>query len=161
MPWTGYVKKSRRLHSPKYVLLCQDFTEARVNTKREQARMILWFLHYHNIGEDDIFQTNKKTFFLPTEHSEAVELISLESCGWWKLFWVQEVIMQTHSSKMWINTKTPLLAREASELQFVRGQGRTLGMCPFMLALSLRSSLNICYCLATARSRHWTLFQVV
>lgn len=82
--------------------------------------MILWFLHYHNIGEGDIFQTSKKTFFLPTEHSEAVGLIALGSCGWWKLSWVQRVIRQTHSRKIWINTKTPLLAQEASELQFVK-----------------------------------------
>lgn len=103
-----------------------------------------------------LFETSKKPFFLPTEHSEAVGLIALESWGWWKL-WVQKVIRQTHSRKIWINTKTPLLAQEASELQFVRGQERTVGTCPFVLALSLRSSLNICYCLAPVRSRHWTL----
>lgn len=103
-----------------HVLWCQYFAEARVSTKGEQAMMILWFLHYHNIGEGDIFQTSRKTFFLPTEHSEAVGLIALGSCGWWKLSWVQKVIRQTHSRKIWINTKTPLLAQEASELQFVK-----------------------------------------
>lgn len=45
---------------------------------------------------------------------------------------------------------------QATELQIVRGQERIAGMYPFMLALSLCSSLNICYCLATVRARHWT-----
>lgn len=90
------------------------------------------------------------------EHSEAVELIALGSCRWQKLSWIQKVIRQTHSRKIWINTKTPLLAQEAAELQIVRGQERIAGMCPFMLTLSLCSSLNICYCLATVRARHCT-----
>lgn len=131
-----------------------------MSTKREQV-IILWFLHYPNTGEGDIFQSSKKTFFLPTEHSEAMGLIALGSCRWWKLLWVQKVIRQTHRMKIWVNTETPLLAQEASELQFVRGQERTVGMCPLMLALSLSSSLNICYCLATVRRRPWTLLWAV
>lgn len=67
--------------SSQYGLLCQDFIEARVSTKREQVMMILWCLYYHNTGEGNIFQSSKKIFFLPTEHSEAVGLIALGSCG--------------------------------------------------------------------------------
>jgi len=47
------------------VLLCQDYTEGRVSTRKEWAVMILWFPHYKNTGgEGDIFQTSKRRCFL-------------------------------------------------------------------------------------------------
>lgn len=58
--------------------------------------MILWFPHYKNVGgAEDIFQTkknkNKIKEVLPhTEHSEAVEIIAIESCVWEKLSGVQK-----------------------------------------------------------------------
>lgn len=118
--------------------------------------MILWFPHYKNVGgAEDIFQTKKNKGGASPHRAQWG---SGNHCH--RKLCVRKIIMgskrQTHKRKKWINTKTPILAREATELQIVRGWERMAGKYPFMLALSLHSSLNICYSLATVWTRNWT-----